>query len=84
MLTHKELQLIARTTRFIQHSRYLLAESEKLMAEWQKLIDDQTATTFKRITVRLKRKRTVSILLVCLWQASLNAPQLLSLISFCR
>jgi len=72
LLTHKELRLISRTRRFIQHSGQLLSESEKLMAEWQKLIDDQTARTFKRITVRLKRKRGNPILLLWLWQASLN------------
>jgi hypothetical protein len=51
----KELNLMARTKRFIRQSAQLLSDSEKLTAEWQKLIDDQTAKTLKRISARLKR-----------------------------
>jgi cell division protein FtsL len=50
----KELDLVARTRRFLQRSGQLLQESEKLTGEWQKLIDDQTAKTIKRIAARLK------------------------------
>jgi len=49
----KELNLMARTKRFIRQSGKLLSDSEKLTAEWQKLIDDQTAKTLKRISTRL-------------------------------
>jgi hypothetical protein len=52
----KELNLMARTKRFIRQSDKLLSDSEKLSAEWQKLIDDQTAKTLKRISTRLTRK----------------------------
>jgi len=52
----KELNLMARTKRFIRRSDKLLSDSEKLSAEWQKLIDDQTAKTLKRISTRLTHK----------------------------
>jgi hypothetical protein len=34
----------------------LMSESEKLMAEWQHLLDEHTAKTLKRVSARLKRK----------------------------
>jgi hypothetical protein len=52
----KELNLMAGTRRFIRQSAQLLSDSEQLTAEWQKLIDDQTAKTLKRISARLKRR----------------------------
>jgi len=53
---HKELNLLVRTRRFIRHSMELMSESEKLMAEWQHLLDEHTAKTLKRVSARLKRK----------------------------
>jgi hypothetical protein len=52
----RELKLLARTRRFIQQSGQLVTQSEKLMAAWQRLIDDYMAGKFKRISARLKRK----------------------------
>jgi hypothetical protein len=52
----KELTLMARTKYFIRQSTKLLSDSEKLIAEWQKLIDDQKAKTVQRISARLKQK----------------------------
>jgi hypothetical protein len=53
----KELKLMVRTKHFIRQSTKLLSDSEKLIAEWQRLIDDQTARTVKRICARLKYKK---------------------------
>ena len=52
----KELNLMARTRRFVRQSEKLLSDSENLVTEWQTLIDEQTAKTLKRICVRRKRK----------------------------
>jgi hypothetical protein len=59
----KELDLIARTRRFIRQSGKLLSDFETLMAEWQELIDEQATNTFKRISLRLKRKGAAGCLL---------------------
>ena len=52
----KELNLMARTRRFIRQSGKLLSAAENLITESQELIDEQTAKTLKRIGVRRKRK----------------------------
>jgi cell division protein FtsL len=51
----KELDLMARTRRVMRESLRLIEEAEKLMAEWQNTIDEQTAKTIERISARQKR-----------------------------